>query len=142
MADLMMVAGKDIEGAVQRLAQMARAAGLHVVLGLARCGVPFVCGAVVAWATADGEACAAGSAGTRTAINAPRRAARPAAMCHSNLRCMSSATVRLWRFRGLCAYSAHLRGRSPILNRALPPGFRASRRGWPGRRCLPCPSVP
>ncbi len=32
MADLMMVAGKDIEGAVQRLAQMARAAGLHVVL--------------------------------------------------------------------------------------------------------------
>ena len=33
MADLMMVAGKDIEGAVQRLAQMARAAGLHVVPG-------------------------------------------------------------------------------------------------------------
>ena len=32
MADLMMVAGKDIEGAVQRLAQMARAAGLHVIL--------------------------------------------------------------------------------------------------------------
>jgi S-DNA-T family DNA segregation ATPase FtsK/SpoIIIE len=31
MADLMMVAGKDIEGAVQRLAQMARAAGLHVI---------------------------------------------------------------------------------------------------------------
>ena len=33
MADLMMVAGKDIEGAVQRLAQMARAAGLHVDSG-------------------------------------------------------------------------------------------------------------
>jgi DNA segregation ATPase FtsK/SpoIIIE-like protein len=31
MADLMMVAGKDIEGAVQRLAQMARAAGIHVI---------------------------------------------------------------------------------------------------------------
>jgi S-DNA-T family DNA segregation ATPase FtsK/SpoIIIE len=32
MADLMMVAGKDIEGAVQRLAQMARAAGIHVIM--------------------------------------------------------------------------------------------------------------
>src|SRR5258706_11833701 len=32
MADLMMVAGKDIEGAIQRLAQMARADGIHVIL--------------------------------------------------------------------------------------------------------------
>lgn len=32
MADLMMVAGKDIEGAVQRLAQMARAAGIHLIM--------------------------------------------------------------------------------------------------------------
>ncbi|MXQ14903.1 DNA translocase FtsK, partial [Microvirga makkahensis] len=32
MADLMMVAGKEIEGAIQRLAQMARAAGIHVIL--------------------------------------------------------------------------------------------------------------
>ena len=35
MADLMMVAGKDIEGAVQRLAQMARAAGIHVIMATA-----------------------------------------------------------------------------------------------------------
>ena len=30
MADLMIVAGKEIEGAMQRLAQMARAAGIHI----------------------------------------------------------------------------------------------------------------
>src|ERR1700745_4408248 len=36
MADLMMVAGKDIEGAVQRLAQMARAAGPPVLLSTQR----------------------------------------------------------------------------------------------------------
>ena len=33
MADLMMVAGKEIEGAIQRLAQMARAAGIHLIMG-------------------------------------------------------------------------------------------------------------
>ena len=32
MADLMLVAGKEIESAVQRLAQMARAAGIHLIM--------------------------------------------------------------------------------------------------------------
>ena len=70
MADLMMVAGKEIEACVQRLAQMARASGIHLIMATQRPSVDVITGTIKANFPTRISFCLSSKIDSRTILNA------------------------------------------------------------------------